>query len=428
MSPSNGISQRATWAKGQPISQLMQLALENPQLISLAAGFVDQATLPVEPTREALDALLSDGAAARAALQYGTTAGYPPLRELLLQGLQQADGVQPGEWNVSVDQVVVTAGSNELLHVIADTLFDPGDIVICAAPSYFVFLGMVANLGVRSVGVAVDENGILPDALDETFRRLEAAGELPRVKAVYITTYFDNPSSVTLSADRRPKIVELVRRWSKHHHLYLLEDAAYRELRYHGDDLPSMRAFDPDGETVVVTQTFSKSYSPGIRVGWGLLPKRLLDPVLDQKGNIDFGSPNFAQHIMYTVLKRGLFEPHVQRLRAAYDEKLQAMLQSADEFLGHIPGVSWIKPTGGLYVWLTLPADIDTSPGAPLLKRAQELGVLYVPGVYCYPTEGEPAHRNTIRLSFGVQSPNRIRQGMQLLGQAIEDVLSAAAR
>src|SRR5690606_6245414 len=194
MSPSNGISQRATWAKGQPISQLMQLALENPQLISLAAGFVDQATLPAEPTREALDALLSDGAAARAALQYGTTAGYPPLRELLLQGLQQADGVQPGEWNVSVDQVVVTAGSNELLHVIADTLFDPGDIVICAAPSYFVFLGMVANLGVRSVGVAVDENGILPDALDETFRRLEAAGELPRVKAVYITTYFDNPS------------------------------------------------------------------------------------------------------------------------------------------------------------------------------------------------------------------------------------------
>ena len=428
MYPSSGISQRATWAKGQPISQLMQLALENPQLISLAAGFVDQATLPVEPTRQALEVLLSNGDAARAALQYGTTGGYPPLREMLLQRLQKADGVKPGEWNASSEQVVITAGSNELLHVIADTLFDPGDIVICAAPSYFVFLGTVANLGVRSVGVAVDENGVLPEALEETFRRIEAAGELPRVKAVYITTYFDNPSSITLSADRRPKIVELVKRWSKHHQLYLLEDAAYRELRYSGEDLPSMRAFDPDGETVVVTETFSKSYSPGIRVGWGLLPKRLVEPVLDQKGNIDFGSPNFAQHIIYTVLEQGLFEPHVQRLREAYNIKLQAMLQSAEEYLRPIPGVSWIKPCGGLYVWLTLPPEIDTSPGAPLLQRARELGVLYVPGVYCFPAEGEPAQRNTIRLSFGVQSPNRIRQGMQLLGQAIADVLSAAAR
>lgn len=427
MYQTNGLSQRALWAKGQPISQLMQLALENPHLISLAAGFVDQATLPVDATREALDALLSDGAAARAALQYGTTAGFPPLREALLQRLQQADGVQGGEWNVSLDQVLVTAGSNELLHVIADTLFNPGDIVLCAAPSYFVFLGMVANFGVRSIGVAVDEDGILPDALDETFRHLEAAGDLPRVKAVYITTYFDNPSSITLSAERRPQIVELVRRWSKHHHLYLLEDAAYRELRYRGDDLPSMRAFDPDGETVVVTQTFSKSYSPGIRVGWGLLPKRLLEPVLDQKGNIDFGSPNFAQHVIYTVLQRGLYEPHVERLRTAYNEKLQAMLESADKQLGHIPGVSWIQPNGGLYVWLTLPESVDTSPASALFRRAQQLGVLYVPGVYCFPAEGETPQRNTIRLSFGVQSPERIRAGMQLLGQAIEDVLRAAA-
>ena len=427
MHSTNGISQRAKWAKGQPISQLMQLALENPNLISLAAGFVDQATLPVEATRAALDVLLSDAVAARAALQYGTTAGYPPLRELLLERLQRADGVRPGDWNVSINQVVVTAGSNELLHVIADTLFDPGDIVLCAAPSYFVFLGMVANLGVRSLGVAVDENGILPDALDATFRQLEASGELPRVKAVYLTTYFDNPSSITLSAERRPQIVELVRRWSKHHRLYLLEDAAYRELRYQGDDLPSMRAFDPEGETVVVTQTFSKSYSPGIRVGWGLLPKRLVEHVLDQKGNIDFGSPNFAQHVMFTVLERGLYEPHVQRLRSAYNEKLQAMLQSADEYLAHIPGVSWIKPDGGLYVWLTLPENVDSSPSGPLFHRAQQLGVLYVPGVYCFPAEGARPQRNTIRLSFGVQSPARIRTGMQLLGQAIEDVLQQAA-
>src|SRR5690606_16457817 len=149
--------------------------------------------------------------------------------------------------------------------------------------------------------------------------------------------------------------------------------------------------------------TFSKSYSPGIRVGWGLLPKRLVEHVLDQKGNIDFGSPNFAQHVMFTVLERGLYEPHVQRLRSAYNEKLQAMLQSADEYLAHIPGVSWIKPDGGLYVWLTLPENVDSSPSGPLFHRAQQLGVLYVPGVYCFPAEGARPQRNTIRLSFGVQ-------------------------
>ncbi len=425
MYQTSGVSQRAQWAKGQPISQLMRMALDNPSLISLAAGFVDPESLPVEATREAAEALLSDPSAAKVALQYGSTPGNPLLREMLLSRLQQADGVQPGDWNVNLDQVMVTAGSNELLHVIADTLFDPGDIVLCAAPSYFVFLGMVANLGVRSLGVAVDENGIIPEALDEAFHRLEAAGDLPRVKAVYVTTYFDNPSSITLSAERRPQIVELVKRWSKHHQLFLLEDAAYRELRYAGEDLPSLRAFDPEGETVVVTQTFSKSYAPGVRVGWGVLPQRLLAPVLDQKGNIDFGSPHFAQHIMHTVLAKGLYEPHVERLRAAYRVKLQAMLDSADRHLGHLPGVRWQAPTGGLYVWLELPEHIDAGTDGPLFRRARELGVIYVPGAYCYPSEGEPICRNRIRLSFGVQTPHGIQTGMQLLGQAISEMISA---
>ncbi len=424
MYQTSGVSQRALWAKGQPISQLMRLALENPQLISLAAGFVDPATLPVEATRAAADALLADPVAARVALQYGSTPGNPRLREMLLARLEAADGARPGEWNVLLDQVLVTAGSNELLHVIADTLFDPGDIVLCAAPSYFVFLGMVANLGVRSYGVAVDQDGMIPEALEDAFRRLESEGDLPRVKAVYITTYFDNPSSITLSAERRPQIVELVRRWSKHHHLFLLEDAAYRELRYAGEDLPSLRAFDPDGETVVVTQTFSKSYSPGIRVGWGVLPQRLLAPVLDQKGNIDFGSPNFAQHLIQTVLELGLYEPHVEQLRAAYAVKLQAMLDSADRYLGSLPGVRWERPAGGLYVWLELPEQIDAGIQGELFRKARELGVIYVPGGYCYPAAGHEVCHNRIRLSFGVQTPQGIDTGMRLLGTALEEVIS----
>ena len=421
MLPQNPLSQRAKWAGGQPISYLMHLALARPELISLAAGFVDQNSLPVAATEEATRVLLADPVRAKAALQYGTTAGFMPLREQLLAMLKKSEA-SPTIDRVTVDQIVVTAGSNQLLHLLGDTVLDPGDIVLCGSPTYFVFLGVLANLGCRAVGVATDDDGMRPQALEEQLRRLESAGELGRVKAVYLTSYYDNPTSVTLARERRPQIVEIVQRWSKDHRIYLIEDAAYLELRYAGDDLPSLRSFDKTGETVVYAGTFSKSFSPGVRVGWGILPPALLEPVKHQKGNIDFGSPNFSQHLMSTVLELGLFEPQVKRLRTEYSQKLQAMLEAAEQFLSPLPGVRWTRPTGGLYVWLQLPEEIDTGPAGPLLDRALAEGVLYVPGRYCYPNEGETPRHNMIRLSFGVQSPGTIRQGMELLSRAIKQL------
>jgi 2-aminoadipate transaminase len=415
-------SERARRAAGQPISYLMHHALAHPEVISLAAGFVDQQSLPVDATLTAAQALLAEPARGRAALQYGTTAGYLPLRDAILRRLIQADDLTDADAKLSVDQVVVTAGSNELLHLLADTLFDPGDIVVCTAPSYFVFLGLATNLGVRSVGVEMDADGMIPEALDEALARLEHSGELPRVKAIYVVSYFDNPSSVTLAKERRGQLVEIAQRWSKHHRIYVLEDAAYRQLRYEGDDVPSLRAYDPRGDTVIVTETFSKSFSPGIRVGWGVLPKALVAPVLEQKGNVDFGSPNFTQHLMATVLEHGLFDEHVQRLRGAYRAKLDAMLSAADEFLGPLPGLYWRRPQGGLYVWLQLPEGIDAGPQGELFHAALEEGVLYVPGEYCYPSEGIPVRRNMIRLSFGVQPVDRIRAGMEALARAVARV------
>jgi 2-aminoadipate transaminase len=421
LSPS--LSHRAHWAAGQPISYLMHQALAHPELISLAAGFVDPQTLPIEPTQEALQVLLSDPRRAGAALQYGTTQGHRPLREQVLDRLLEADGRPQAEARLTIDQVVVTAGSNELLHVLADTLFDPGDIVLCAAPTYFVFLGMAANLGVRTLGVEMDDEGLIPDAVEEQLLRLKLSGELPRVKALYVVSCFDNPSSVTLSLERRCELVELAKRWSDLHKIYIIEDAAYRELRYAGHDLPSLRAFDEKGDTVIVTETFSKSYSPGIRVGWGVLPTELVTPVLDQKGNIDFGSPNFSQHLMSTVLELGLFDDHVQRLREAYRVKLQAMLDAADEYFGPLPGVRWLRPNGGLYVWMQLPEEIDAGPQGKLIAAATQEGVLYVPGQYCYPSEGVPTRRNMMRLSFGVESPENIREGMKALARAVRKVM-----
>ena len=418
------LSLRASQAVGQPISDLMSRALANPKLISLAAGFVDQHTLPVEPTRAALEAIWADPVESRAALQYGTTPGFLPLREAISHYYAEADGsdVLPP----SPEQIVVTAGSNQLLHLVAESILDPGDIVLCASPSYFVFLGTVSNLGARSFGVAVDDEGMIPQALEAALEEIEAAGELPRVKAIYLVTYFDNPRGVSTSLERRAEIVRIAQRWSRENRIYVIDDAAYRELRYEGPDEPSTRAVDPTGETVVVAGTFSKSFSPGIRVGWGVLPPQLVAPVCNQKGNIDFGSPNFGQHLMAAVLRENLYTPHVESLRVSYRRKRDAMLAAAAEHLGPLAGVRWTVPAGGLYVWLELPPSIDAGPQGRLFDVAIRHGVLYVPGGYCYPLRGEAVGVNTIRLSFGVQTEERIAAGVALLAEAIVEVVGSS--
>jgi len=418
-------SKRAEMAAGQPISALMAHALENADLLSLAAGFVDEATLPTAAVRQACAELMADEKAARAALQYGTTPGHPKLRSLLLERFHAEQSV-PVPAATTLEQVVVTAGSNQLLHLIADSLLDPGDIVLCTAPTYFVFLGIVANVGGCSHGVATDEQGMLPAALEEQLQRLDAVGELSRVKAIYLVPYFDNPQGITTAPERVAKIVEIAKRWSRTHTIQVIADEAYQELRYQGPDVPSARCYDEDGDSVIVAGTFSKSFSPGIRVGWGILPPHLVEPICAQKGNIDFGSPNFSQAIMAHVLEQGQFEKQVKALRAGYAPKLQTIMAAADEFLGPIAGTSWTHPDGGLYIWARMPEGLDTGPEGPLFQRAIDEGMLYVPGQYCFPREGEPVQRNTMRLSFGVQSCEGIRRGMQALAQAITAVRTAA--
>lgn len=418
------LSRRARWAGSESlVSQLVARELGHPDLISLAVGFVDHETLPIEPTRQALERMLSEPSIARGALQYGPTHGYPPLREAVLDRMLRADGRTAAEVAAGVEDVVLMPGSNQLLFLVADILLEPGDIVLCAAPTYYVFLGALANVGARAVGIATDDRGAIPEALEEELTRRQAAGELDRVKAIYLTSYYDNPRALTLPADRRAAFVEIAKRWSSRRPLYLIEDAAYRELRYEGNDVPSMRSFDQEGDTVLYAGTFSKSYSPGMRVGWGVLPRTLREPVLAEKGNVDFGSPHFNQVLMATVLEMGLFDEHVERLRTEYHRKIDAILRAADDYLGKIPGVRWVRPTGGLYLWLRLPEGLDTGLSSPLFERAVAEGVLYVPGRHCYPAEGQSQPDNELRLSFGCQSAEGLRRGVAALARAIQQVL-----
>ena len=210
-----GLSRRVLCEDGETIvSRLMAKTLAHPTLISLAAGFVDAQTLPEEATRGALAAMWADPARAASALQYGTTIGDLPLREAVLQRMLAADGVAAAEVHLNVEHVVITAGSNQLLYLVSECLLNPGDIVLCGAPSYFVFMDALASLARRSVGVESDAEGPVPESLERELARLDAHGDLARVKALYVTTYFDNPSGVTVSAERRGTLLEIARRWS----------------------------------------------------------------------------------------------------------------------------------------------------------------------------------------------------------------------
>eukprot|EP00913_Durusdinium_trenchii_P008955 g8421.t1 len=303
----------------------MKQGVENPDVVSLAAGLVDPASLPVKESRIAVEKLLSDEKRARQVLQYGTTPGAESVRRVFLRHFAGLEGAEPDALGVDVNQMILTTGSQQLLSLVGETLLDPEDICLVAAPTYFVFIGLLNGLGARAIPVATDDNGMRMDALEETLEQIERDGELDRVKLIYLVSDYENPSGISLSADRREQAVDIARRWSKNHRLLILEDAAYRELRYDGPNHPSVWSFDESHEYVILSQTFSKTYSPGIRVGYGVVPNDLVLPICDRKGNEDFGSANFNQHLIATVIEEGLYDQHVVEV---CDSSLSFMLKA----------------------------------------------------------------------------------------------------
>jgi 2-aminoadipate transaminase len=368
-------------------------------------------------------ALLSDPNTAKSALQYGTTQGRLDLRTALVDYMAAQEGVSKDSLGYDASRVVVTTGSQQLLSLLCETLLDPGDICIVGAPTYFVFLGCLAGVGAEPISVPLDEDGMQPELLEQVLGRLNELGRLPRVKMIYVVSEFDNPSGVSVSLERRKAIVEIANRWSIHNRILILEDSAYRDLRFEGDPLPSLLSLDETREQVLYTQTFSKTLSPGLRVGFGVLPKDVLKPVLDRKGNEDFGSANFPQAVVTRLLKTGAFQNHVRHVRASYTRKRDAMLAAADRFFREIPGVSWHHPQGGLYVWMSLPPKVETGFESALFQTAvKNHGVMYVPGELCFAPVQGGRPKNHMRLSYGVQSPEGITDGMERLARAVREV------
>jgi 2-aminoadipate transaminase len=422
------LSAAANRTKPSSISHLMQTALENPGLISLAAGFVDQQSLPVEVMERAASDLLCDPVEGRRSLQYGTTIGDRRLRARLIEHLERSEGRPQGSFEEAISRTVVTSGSAQLIYLICEALLDPGDIVLVESPTYFVFLGPVQTRGARAIRIPIDDEGLCLDGLESTLADLEREGQLESVKLVYTIPDHANPTGISLASERRKPLVDLARRWSKTHRIFVLEDAAYRGLSFGASEPPSLWSHDREGDTVILARTFSKTLSPGLKIGYGILPRGLVDPILYLKGNHDFGSANLNQRLIERVLSDGSYDRHVSRLRNLYDRKCSVFLSALEKFVGAPDAeLHWTVPKGGLFVWMTVPEELDTGFDGPLFPRCVREGVIYVPGEHAFATEPAPVPKNHIRLTFGVPSESELIEGARRLGAALNACLNPVA-
>ncbi len=445
-----------------PISWLMHVALSRPKLISLAAGFTDNASLPVAEARAALNQVLRSPKTGRPALQYGITAGDPALRKLTAEHLRKLDlqtavsssfsssslVLEPksgtktkgeDEKTYSPERLLITSGSQQLLYLTAEALCDEGDIVLVEDPTYFVFLGILQSRGLRARAVRLERDGLDLAHLERVLQSLRRTGELRRVKLFYLVSYFQNPTGVTTSFEKKRGLVKLLKKFERAagHPIYLLEDAAYRELSFSGRaDLPVSQADRQVGPTsppsaltvsgaagrVIYAGTFSKPFATGVRVGYGIFPEPLFTAVKHIKGNHDFGTSNLLQHLVARALASGIYEKQVARLQKRYVHKARVMKQAIEKHFP--PAVEWWEPEGGLYFWARLPRNVPTGVKSKVFQTALKNDVLYVPGEICYaddPARRKPNHE--MRISFGNASEAEIREGIKRLGKVLKKIL-----
>ncbi len=424
-----------------PISWLMHAALSHPRLISLAAGFTDSASLPVAEARAALNRVLRSPKTGRPALQYGLTAGNTALRRLTAEHVQKLDAQSSSSPVIesrsrtttrtkseddvySPERLLITSGSQQLLYMTTEALFDEGDIVLVEDPTYFVFLGIIQSRGLCTRGVRLQRDGLDLAHLETVLQSLRRRGELRRVKMLYLISYFQNPTGVTTRFDKKRGTLNLLKKFERSagHPIYLLEDAAYRELRFAGRDESSGLALRGAADRVIYAGTFSKPFATGARVGYGFLPEPVFSAVKHIKGNHDFGTANLLQHLTAHTLASGSYTRHVARLQKRYAHKAQVMKQAIEKYFP--PAVEWWEPEGGLYFWARLPRHVPTGVKSKIFQTALQNDVLYVPGEICYaddPVRRKPDHE--MRISFGNASEADIREGIRRLGAVLRRLL-----
>ncbi|WP_297418857.1 PLP-dependent aminotransferase family protein [Thermococcus sp.] len=390
-------SKKALGMKASEIRELLKL-VESSNVISLAGGLPASETFPVEQIKEITKEVLEEHA--DKALQYGTTKGFTPLRLALARWMEKRYGIP-----TSKVEIMMVAGSQQALDLAGRVFINRGDIVVVEGPTYLAALQAFKYYDPEFLSIPMDHKGMRIDLLEEKLKKLKAQGK--KVKFVYTVSTFQNPMGVTMSVDRRKRLVELADEYD----FLIIEDSPYTELRYSGEPVPPVKHFDDTGR-VIYLGTFSKILAPGFRLGWIAAQPQFIRKMEIAKQSIDLCANTLAQLIAWKYVEDGYLDEHIPEIVEFYKPRRDAMLKALEDFMPE--GVGWTKPDGGMFIWVTLPEGIDTKM---MLEKAVAKGVAYVPG------EAFFAHRdvkNTMRLNFTYVPEEKIREGVKRLAEVIE--------
>ncbi len=389
-------AERVKELRASEVRELLKL-LQVPGMISFAGGFPNPETFPVDTVREIVDDVLrKDGANA---LQYGITEGYAPLRAAIAERMSKK-GVETPK-----DNVLVVSGSQQVIDLMGKVFIDPKDVVVVSSPTYLAALTAFSVYQATYESVPIDKDGMRMDLLEDRMRKMGKRGRPPKI--LYAVPNFLNPAGVTMPEKSRRKLVDLASEYDS----LVLEDDPYGDLRYVGDSVRPIKAFDDEGR-VIYMSTFSKILSPGLRVGWAMADPEILRRMVIAKQSSDVSASVLSQRIAHEYLARGLVDPQIEKIKKIYGRKLNIMLKGMDEYMP--TGLSWTKPEGGMFLWVTIPENLDSGD---LLTRALKKKVAFVQGkaFYADPKDG----RNTMRLNFTHPTDELITEGLRRLGSAV---------
>lgn len=391
-------AERTGVMRSSAMRDLMAITVR-PEVISLAGGLPDTSTFPPKSFAAQMTRIAQESAAE--ALQYGPTEGFEETKDCILE-VMAAEGMLPDP-----EDIIVTTGGQQAIDLVAKTLVDPGDVVICEAPTYPGAVPVFCSYQADVVQVECDEDGMRVDLLESLLESLKAEGRRP--KFVYSVPTFQNPAGVTMSLERRLRLVELARL----HELLLVEDNPYGLLRYGGEGLPPLYQLD-GGDFVLYLGTFSKILSPGIRLGWAVAPPPVMDKIVLGKQAADLCTSTLTQYFVREYFAEGRWRGYIEDLVGIYRARRDVMLEALEE---HFPAeATWTEPDGGLFIWATLPEYIDTGD---LLAKALRADVAFVPGQGAYVDEGRG--RNSMRLNFSGVSEAEIREGIRRIGKVVSE-------
>ncbi|KMY53818.1 aminotransferase [Bacillus sp. FJAT-27231] len=387
----NKFAKRTHLVKSSETREILKVT-ERPEVISFAGGLPAPELFPVEALKDVCHALLSEEGAD--SLQYSTTEGYIPLREAICQRMK-AIGIHS-----NIQNVLITSGSQQAIDLTGRLFIDEGDTIICESPTYLAAINAFKSYNAKFVEVAMDNDGMVMEELEKKLQ------EHPKTKFIYTIPDFQNPTGRTLKLERRKRMIELANQYD----VLIVEDNPYGAIRFAGEELPPVKHFDTEGR-VIYLSTFSKIFTPGLRLGWICAEESFIGKYVAFKQTADLHTDSFAQRMTAKYMELYDIEEHIHKIRAVYKERCTAMLSCIEEFFPK--NVSYSKPEGGLFIWVELPEGIDSTH---IFTECLKNNVACVPGVPFFP---HGTQKNTLRLNYSNMSIEKIIEGMRRMGEVL---------